>query len=65
MYIYAHMYMYHGTSRHTCISCFHHPPHTNLHSMLASTSFSNHRPYQCTRSAPVFGAPQAVHVKCF
>ena len=23
------------------MSCFHHPPHTNLHSMLASTNFSN------------------------
>ena len=40
------MYMYHGTSRHTCISCFHHPPHT-IHSMLASTSFINQ---SCTRA---------------
>ena len=26
---YIHLYMYHGTSRHTWISCFCHPPHTS------------------------------------
>ena len=48
--------MYHGTSRHTCISCFQYPPHT-IQSMLASTSFSSQ---SCTRAIQSSGH----HIHC-